>query len=202
MRGGVRREGGNQDERKDERANCPANYSASQLFAETGPILIPPPPPSSPSPFPTPHPQVIFTIAGVAAFSMGFAGLPAPSAIILGGALAMSTTAVGIQVLEDRGEMGSRHGRAIFSVLLLQVRGAVGWERGSRKETCGPGMWCPHSSSHGRAIAHSHTALGCHHLLVISLSFGPQAYPLNLTCSPSAPLPKPPPFRIWRWCCC
>lgn len=64
--------------------------------------------------------QVIFTLAGVAAFSMGFAGLPAPSAIILGGALAMSTTAVGIQVLEDRGEMGSRHGRAIFSVLLLQ----------------------------------------------------------------------------------
>jgi hypothetical protein len=25
------------------------------------------------------------------------------------------------QVLEDRGEMGSRHGRATFSVLLLQV---------------------------------------------------------------------------------
>lgn len=68
-------------------------------------------------------PQVLFTLAGVAAFSMGFAGLPAPSAIILGGALAMSTTAVGIQVLEDRGEMGSRHGRAIFSVLLLQVGG-------------------------------------------------------------------------------
>ena len=32
-----------------------------------------------------------------------------------------------LQVLEDRGEMGSRHGRAIFSVLLLQVRlGSVG----------------------------------------------------------------------------
>jgi len=26
-----------------------------------------------------------------------------------------------LQVLEDRGEMGSRHGRATFSVLLLQV---------------------------------------------------------------------------------
>ncbi|KIY91498.1 hypothetical protein MNEG_16466 [Monoraphidium neglectum] len=52
--------------------------------------------------------------------AMGVAGLAGPSAIILGGALAMSTTAVAIQVLEDRGEMGSRHGRATFSVLLFQ----------------------------------------------------------------------------------
>ncbi|KAG1670685.1 hypothetical protein FOA52_010960 [Chlamydomonas sp. UWO 241] len=64
--------------------------------------------------------QVLFTLLGVAGFAMAFAGLPVSSAIILGGALAMSTTAVGIAVLEDRGEMGSRHGRAIFSVLLLQ----------------------------------------------------------------------------------
>ncbi|GAX79910.1 hypothetical protein CEUSTIGMA_g7350.t1 [Chlamydomonas eustigma] len=64
--------------------------------------------------------QVLLTAAGVAAVSMTIAGLSGPSSIILGGALAMSSTAVGIQVLEDRGEMGSRHGRAIFSVLLLQ----------------------------------------------------------------------------------
>ncbi|GAX83065.1 hypothetical protein CEUSTIGMA_g10491.t1 [Chlamydomonas eustigma] len=64
--------------------------------------------------------QVLLTAAGVAAVSMSVAGLSGPSSIILGGALAMSSTAVGIQVLEDRGEMGSRHGRAIFSVLLLQ----------------------------------------------------------------------------------
>ena len=57
---------------------------------------------------------------------MNLANLTVPSAIILGGALAMSSTAVGIQVLEDRHEMGSRHGRAIFSVLLLQVRLAKG----------------------------------------------------------------------------
>lgn len=52
--------------------------------------------------------QVGLTVVGVAAFALHFAGLAGPSAIILGGALAMSTTAVAIQVLEDRGEMGSR----------------------------------------------------------------------------------------------
>lgn len=64
--------------------------------------------------------QVVLTLLGVAAFATTLGGLGGPAAIILGGALAMSTTAVGIQVLEDRGEMGSRHGRATFSVLLLQ----------------------------------------------------------------------------------
>lgn len=54
--------------------------------------------------------QVGLTVLGVALFAIQFAGLPGPSAIILGGALAMSTTAVAIQVLEDRGEMGSRCG--------------------------------------------------------------------------------------------
>ncbi|GIL80514.1 hypothetical protein Vretifemale_9703, partial [Volvox reticuliferus] len=64
--------------------------------------------------------QVVFTLLGVAGVAMAVAGLPGPGAIILGGSLAMSSTAVAIQVLEERGEMGSRHGRAIFSVLLLQ----------------------------------------------------------------------------------
>lgn len=64
--------------------------------------------------------QTVLTLLGVASVAMAVAGLPVPSAIILGGALAMSTTAVAIQVLEDRGEMGSRHGRATFSVLLFQ----------------------------------------------------------------------------------
>ena len=64
--------------------------------------------------------QVVLSLLGVAGAAMALAGLPGTSAIILGGALAMSTTAVAIQVLEDRGEMGSRHGRATFSVLLFQ----------------------------------------------------------------------------------
>jgi Kef-type K+ transport system membrane component KefB len=82
--------------------------------------------------------QVLLTVLGVAAFAITFAGLPGPSAIVLGGALAMSTTAVAIQVLEERGEMGSRHGRATFSVLLFQVgawaggRGGAGGGLGGR----------------------------------------------------------------------
>jgi Kef-type K+ transport system membrane component KefB len=52
--------------------------------------------------------QVVLTLLGVALFAVNLAHLPGPSAIILGGALSMSTTAVAIQVLEDRGEMGSR----------------------------------------------------------------------------------------------
>lgn len=52
--------------------------------------------------------QVVLTLLGVALFAVSLANLPGTSAIILGGALAMSTTAVAIQVLEDRGEMGSR----------------------------------------------------------------------------------------------
>lgn len=62
-------------------------------------------------------------------------GLPGPGAIILGSGLALSSTAVAMQVpvgdidfkttlfeqvLQDRSETGSRHGRAAFSVLLLQ----------------------------------------------------------------------------------
>jgi len=42
-------------------------------------------------------------------------------AIILGGGMALSSTAVAMQVLQDRAETGTRHGRAAFSVLLFQV---------------------------------------------------------------------------------
>lgn len=66
--------------------------------------------------------QVVLTLAAVAYTALLATGgtLGGPGAIILGGGLALSTTAVGMQVLQDRGETGSRHGRAAFSVLLLQ----------------------------------------------------------------------------------
>nr|QKY15118.1 k(+) efflux antiporter (KEA) [Polytomella parva] len=64
--------------------------------------------------------QVLLTLLVAAAFSVLKLGLPVPAAIIIGGSLAMSSTAVAIQVLEERKEMGSRHGRATFSVLLFQ----------------------------------------------------------------------------------
>jgi hypothetical protein len=46
--------------------------------------------------------QVVLTLLGVAGVAMWTAGLPGPGAIILGGSLAMSSTAVAIQV--GRGE--------------------------------------------------------------------------------------------------
>ena len=47
-------------------------------------------------------------------------GLAVPPAVIIGMGLAFSSTAVALQVLQDRGETGARHGRATFSVLLFQ----------------------------------------------------------------------------------
>ena len=47
-------------------------------------------------------------------------GLAVPPAVIVGLGLAFSSTAVALQVLADRGESASRHGRATFSVLLFQ----------------------------------------------------------------------------------
>ncbi len=41
-------------------------------------------------------------------------------AVIVGFGLALSSTAFGLQILTDRGEMGTNHGRTAFSVLLLQ----------------------------------------------------------------------------------
>jgi monovalent cation:proton antiporter-2 (CPA2) family protein len=42
------------------------------------------------------------------------------TAVIIGFGLALSSTAFGLQILIDRGEMGTVHGRTAFSVLLLQ----------------------------------------------------------------------------------
>ena len=63
--------------------------------------------------------QVLFSTGIAAIIGMQF-GLAANVAIVLGMGLAFSSTAVGMQVLQDRGEANSRHGRATFSVLLLQ----------------------------------------------------------------------------------
>jgi Kef-type K+ transport system membrane component KefB len=63
--------------------------------------------------------QFLVTNVAIAGACMAL-GLPGPASIIVGGAMALSSTAVALQVLQDRGESGSRHGRATFSVLLLQ----------------------------------------------------------------------------------
>lgn len=56
----------------------------------------------------------VFTCIGL------FMGLPKETALLVGGALSLSSTAVVLQVLADRKEMGTRFGRISFSVLLFQ----------------------------------------------------------------------------------
>ncbi|KAK9144955.1 hypothetical protein Sjap_004858 [Stephania japonica] len=65
--------------------------------------------------------QVLVTAAGIGLVAHFVARLPGPAAIVIGNGLALSSTAVVLQVLQERGESTSRHGRATFSVLLFQV---------------------------------------------------------------------------------
>jgi monovalent cation:proton antiporter-2 (CPA2) family protein len=47
-------------------------------------------------------------------------GLPTRTALVAGFGLALSSTAFGLQILQDKGEFGTAHGRSAFSILLLQ----------------------------------------------------------------------------------
>ncbi|KAG6430141.1 hypothetical protein SASPL_108203 [Salvia splendens] len=64
--------------------------------------------------------QVLVTAVVVGLIAHHTAGLAGPAAIVIGNGLALSSTAVVLQVLQERGESTSRHGRATFSVLLFQ----------------------------------------------------------------------------------
>lgn len=64
--------------------------------------------------------QVLVTAIAVGLIAHFVSGLPGPAAIVIGNGLALSSTAVVLQVLQERGESTSRHGRATFSVLLFQ----------------------------------------------------------------------------------
>lgn len=64
--------------------------------------------------------QVVVTMAIAAWLGVSVLGLNGPGATILAAAMSLSSTAVALQVLQDRGEASSRHGRAAFSVLLFQ----------------------------------------------------------------------------------
>ena len=63
--------------------------------------------------------QMVLTTVCIAAAAVT-CGLTVPQAVVVGMGLAFSSTAVALQVLQDRGESGARHGRATFSVLLFQ----------------------------------------------------------------------------------
>ncbi|KAM2157162.1 hypothetical protein ACFX1R_042766 [Malus domestica] len=64
--------------------------------------------------------QVLVTAVVIGVVAHYVCGLPGPAAIVIGNGLALSSTAVVLQVLQERGESTSRHGRATFSVLLFQ----------------------------------------------------------------------------------
>ena len=63
--------------------------------------------------------QVLLTLAGGVAFALA-AGFGWKAGIVLGGALAMSSTAIVSKMLAERGELNTAHGRAAMGVLLLQ----------------------------------------------------------------------------------
>jgi glutathione-regulated potassium-efflux system protein KefB len=63
--------------------------------------------------------QVGITALLLAVIAMGL-GLAWPAAIFAGLALSLSSTAFALQVLEEKGELGLRHGRMAFAVLLFQ----------------------------------------------------------------------------------
>ncbi|AWO00795.1 potassium transporter [Chitinophaga alhagiae] len=63
--------------------------------------------------------QVVVTATLVAGLSMVF-GLPWNQALILGMILSLSSTAIVLQILNEKGQMGSAAGQSAFSVLLFQ----------------------------------------------------------------------------------
>ncbi len=62
--------------------------------------------------------QVAITALAIASFAM-FTGLPVQTSIVIGLALAMSSTAFVLQTLAERGELTTRHGRSSFAILLF-----------------------------------------------------------------------------------
>ncbi|MCM5552361.1 cation:proton antiporter [Pleomorphomonas sp. NRK KF1] len=63
--------------------------------------------------------QMIAT-AGVMFGLLLLAGLPLPAAVVVGSALSMSSTAIVMQMLTERGAVGSRLGRSALAILLFQ----------------------------------------------------------------------------------
>ena len=68
--------------------------------------------------------QLVATAAVLAAIGIGL-GLAPAQALFIGLALSLSSTAFALQVLEEKGELTTRHGRLAFSVLLFQDLAAI-----------------------------------------------------------------------------
>src|SRR6266404_6018005 len=84
--------------------------------------------------------QVGFTVLIVAGAAMLW-GLGLPSAILLGGAIAMSSTAITLKQLVDQGDVSSQQGRLVLGILLFQDLAVLpflvvlnGWQLGGGPE--------------------------------------------------------------------
>ncbi len=63
--------------------------------------------------------QVLLSAAAIAAIAWAF-GIPANASIVLGLVLALSSTAFVLQMLAEKKQLSTTHGRAAFSILLFQ----------------------------------------------------------------------------------
>lgn len=64
--------------------------------------------------------QVLFSALLLAAAAVALAGQAWAAAVIIGFGLALSSTAFGIQILDERGDLNTRYGQQSFSILLFQ----------------------------------------------------------------------------------
>jgi CPA2 family monovalent cation:H+ antiporter-2 len=87
--------------------------------------------------------QVGLTVMMVAGLAMLW-GVGLPTAVLLGGAVAMSSTAITLKQLVDQGDVSSHQGRLVLGILLFQDLAALpflvvlgGWEPGGGPEPVG-----------------------------------------------------------------
>ena len=64
--------------------------------------------------------QVVLTAAVLGGLCVWLFDLPAATAVLIGSALALSSTATVLQLLSERGELIQRHGRVSLAILLMQ----------------------------------------------------------------------------------
>jgi len=69
--------------------------------------------------------QVLSAALAIGAVGYYLFGLTGRAAAIVGGSLALSSTAFGLQILAERKEAGSAYGRQVFSILLFQDLAAI-----------------------------------------------------------------------------
>jgi monovalent cation:proton antiporter-2 (CPA2) family protein len=92
--------------------------------------------------------QVLATTVGIGSIAYFAFGQPTGSALVIGFGLSMSSTALVLQLLAERGQLSSQYGRSAFSILLFQdiavlpalaLLPLLGGAAAAR--TAGPGGW-------------------------------------------------------------